>query len=70
MSSVINSAGWHIWANGDERTTNAVFGEYQNSGAGASGSRSFETVLSSPVSISTILGSSYASEGFYDSSYM
>ncbi|KAH6972290.1 family 8 carbohydrate esterase [Ilyonectria sp. MPI-CAGE-AT-0026] len=71
MSSVINSAGWKIWNTDDPRTSNVLFGEYSNTGAGASGSRaSFSTKLSSAVSISTILTSSYASKGYYDASYM
>ncbi|KAM0425894.1 hypothetical protein ACHAPT_008832 [Fusarium lateritium] len=71
MTSVINAAGWKIWNSGDERTSNVLFGEYGNTGAGASGKRaSFYTKLSSPVSISTILTGSYASKGFYDASYM
>ncbi|EEY20627.1 pectinesterase [Verticillium alfalfae VaMs.102] len=71
MSSVINSAGWSVWNTGDERTSNVAYGEYQNTGAGASGTRaSFSKALSSAVSISTILTSSYASKGYYDASYM
>ncbi|ROV87574.1 hypothetical protein VMCG_10596 [Cytospora schulzeri] len=71
MSKVINSAGWHIWNTGDERTSDVLFGEYGNTGSGASGTRaSFATKLSSPVAITTILGSKYASAGYYDSSYM
>jgi pectinesterase len=71
MSDVINSAGWHIWNTGDERTSDVLFGEYGNSGDGASGTRaSFATKLSAAVPIATILGSSYASAAYYDSSYM
>ncbi|KAH6682134.1 pectinesterase [Plectosphaerella plurivora] len=70
MSAVINSAGWSVWNTGDTRTANTAFGEYQNSGTGASGSRAFSKSLSSAVSISTILTSSYASKGYYDASYM
>lgn len=71
LSAVINSAGWHIWNTGDERTSNVLFGEYANTGTGASGTRaSFATKLSSAISISTILTSSYASKGYYDSTYM
>ncbi|KAI7778787.1 pectinesterase [Diaporthe eres] len=71
LSAVINSAGWRIWNTGDERTGHVTFGEYGNTGTGASGTRaSFATKLSSPVAISTILGSSYASLGFYDAEYM
>jgi len=70
MSSVINSAGWHTW-NDEGRTSNVLFGEYDNSGPGSQGKRaSFSTKLSSPVSISAILGNGYASKGFYDASYM
>ncbi|KAF4978216.1 hypothetical protein FZEAL_5377 [Fusarium zealandicum] len=71
MSAVINPAGWKIWNTGDERISNILFGEYSNTGAGASGSRaSFSKKLSSAVSISTILTGSYASKGYYDASYM
>ncbi|KAF6824334.1 pectinesterase [Colletotrichum plurivorum] len=71
MTDVINSAGWKVWNTGDERTSNVLFGEYQNTGIGSQGTRaSFSKKLSSAVSISSILGSSYASAGYYDASYM
>ncbi|KAK7413842.1 hypothetical protein QQX98_007259 [Neonectria punicea] len=71
LSAVINSAGWKNWNADDPRTSNILFGEYSNTGTGASGTRaSFATKLSSAVSISTILTSSYASKGYYDASYM
>ncbi|KAK4166391.1 putative pectinesterase [Cladorrhinum sp. PSN259] len=71
LSSVINSAGWRIWNSGDERTSNVYFGEYANSGAGASGTRaSFATKMSKAVAIDAVLGSGYASAAFYDASYM
>lgn len=71
MSSVINSAGWSQWSSSTPNTADVYFGEYDNSGTGASGTRaSFATKLSSAVSITTILGSSYTSAGYYDSSYM
>ncbi|ROV89863.1 hypothetical protein VPNG_10243 [Cytospora leucostoma] len=70
MSDVINSAGWHAWNTDDERTDDVLFGEYNNTGAGASGTRaSFATKLSSPVDITTILGDDYKSQGYYDASY-
>lgn len=70
MSSVINSAGWHIWNTGEENTCCVLFGEYKNTGAGAAGTRaSFATTLSSAVSIQTILGGSYTSEDYFDNSY-
>ena len=71
MTNVINAAGWKIWNTGDERTSNVQFTEYANTGAGASGTRaSFSSTLSSAVGITSVLGSSYASQGYYDSSYM
>ncbi|KAH6647366.1 putative pectinesterase precursor [Truncatella angustata] len=70
MSNVINSAGWSVWSTSDTRTSGVTFAEYGNTGSGASGTRaSFASKLSSAVSISTVLGSSYASAGYYDASY-
>jgi len=69
MTDVINAAGWHIWATGDERTSDVTFAEYDNTGAGASGTRaSFSKKLSSPVAITTVLGSDY--EDWVDTSYL
>lgn len=69
LGSVINSAGWKEWNTGDARTSDVIFQEYGNTGPGASGTRSsFSTKLSSPVSISTILGSSYGE--WVDTSYL
>lgn len=71
LSSVINGAGWHIWNTGDDNTDHVSFGEYGNTGAGASGTRaSFATKLSSPLAIGSILGSSYASQYYVDTSYL
>ena len=71
MSSVINAAGWHIWNTGDERTQFVTFEEYNNNGAGASGTRaSFSEKISAAVSISTVLGSSYTSARYVDTSYL
>ncbi|KAK4187211.1 pectin lyase fold/virulence factor [Podospora australis] len=71
MSAVINSAGWRIWNTGDERISNVEFGEYGNSGTGASGTRAwFSKKLSQPVAIETVLGSGYASAAWYDATYM
>ncbi|CCA77609.1 hypothetical protein PIIN_11586 [Serendipita indica DSM 11827] len=52
------------------RDDHVTFGEYNNSGAGAwSSSRAkFATKLSSAVSISTVLGSSYSN--WVDKSYL
>ncbi|KAF2123224.1 pectin lyase fold/virulence factor [Lophiotrema nucula] len=69
MTNVINSAGWTVWSTSDTRTDNAYFGEYSNTGDGASGTRaSFAKKLSSPVAITTVLGSGYTS--WVDTSYL
>lgn len=71
MSAVINSAGWSEWSSTEPNTEDVYFGEYGNTGAGAEGTRaSFATELTAAVSISTILGSSYTSAGYYDASYL
>ena len=69
LSDIINSAGWEIWSTSTPNTADVTFEEYGNTGAGASGTRaSFSTILSSAISISTILGSSYTS--WVDTSYL
>ncbi|KAK1832417.1 pectinesterase [Podospora conica] len=70
LSDVINGAGWRIWNTGDERTKNVLFGEYGNTGPGASGTRaSFSKKLSAPVTMEAVLGSGFASAAFYDAEY-
>lgn len=69
LSSIINPAGWSIWSTSMPNTEAVTFQEYDNSGAGASGTRaSFSTKLSSAISIGTILGSDYAT--WVDASYL
>ena len=70
MSAVINSAGWSEWSSSTPNTANAVFGEYGNTGAGASGTRKYGKKLSSAIKIETILGSGYASASWVDTSYL
>lgn len=71
LSAVINSAGWHIWNIGDERTDHVTLAEYKNTGTGAVGTRaSFASTLSKALVISDILGSSYASASYVDTSYL
>ncbi|KAH7354433.1 pectin lyase fold/virulence factor [Plectosphaerella cucumerina] len=54
LSNVVNGVGWSAW--GDQPTANVYYGEYGNTGAGASGTRvSWARKLSSAVSINTIL---------------
>ncbi|KAF2437972.1 carbohydrate esterase family 8 protein [Karstenula rhodostoma CBS 690.94] len=69
LSNVINAAGWHSWGTDEPKTDHVEYGEYGNTGAGASGTRaSFAKKLSSAVSISTVLGGSYTS--WVDTSYL
>lgn len=69
ISSVVNALGWSEW-NGSSDVANVVFREYKNTGDGATGTRvSWAGQLSSAVTISSILGSNYASQGYYDASY-
>lgn len=71
MTDVINSAGWIEWSSSEPNTEDVLFGEYDNAGDGASGTRaSFAEELSAAISIDTILGSDYTSAGYYDASYM
>lgn len=69
LGAIINSAGWEEWSSSDPNTEDVTFEEYGNTGDGASGTRaSFSTKLSSALSISTILGSSYTD--WVDRSYL
>ncbi|KAK0743271.1 pectin lyase fold/virulence factor, partial [Schizothecium vesticola] len=71
LSDVINGAGWRIWNTGDERIKNVLFGEYGNTGPGASGTRaSFSRKLNAPVTMEAVLGSSFANAAFYDAEYV
>lgn len=72
MTAVINSAGWEQWSTSTPNTAGVLFGEFGNTGAGASTSAraSFSEVLTAAVSINTILGSSYTTAGYYDATYM
>ncbi|KAH8665376.1 pectin lyase fold/virulence factor [Ilyonectria robusta] len=65
LGSVVNAAGWKAW--GDNPTDNVYYGEFGNTGDGASGDRaSFSQELSSAVSIEDILGST----SWLDSDYI
>lgn len=73
LSAVVNAAGWRTWNSGDERTCCVEFGEFENRGAGASGSggrAKFSRQLGEAAKIEAVLGADYASRGFYDASYM
>jgi pectinesterase len=69
LSSVIRTEGWAKWSS-DQSTANVYYGEYANTGDGASGTRpTWVKKLSSAVGISTVLGSNYASQPYYDAAY-
>ena len=69
LGSIINAAGWEVWSSSDARTGSVTFEEYGNTGTGASGTRaSFSSKLSSAVTISSVLGSSYTS--WVDAAYV
>ena len=70
MTNVINADGWHIWNTGDENTDHVTFGEYGNTGDGATGTRKFETKLSKAIAITDVLGSGYASAAYVDKAYL
>ncbi|KAK8152907.1 pectinesterase-like protein [Phyllosticta citrichinensis] len=68
LSDVINAAGWLEWNTDDPRTSGVSFGEYGNTGDGASTSSraSFSEQLSAAVSISDVISdySSWADKTF------
>ena len=69
MTNVINSAGWIEWSTSSPNTEDVTFEEYGNTGVGASGTRAgFSQKLSSPICITTVLGSGYTS--WVDTSYL
>lgn len=71
MTNVINSAGWSDWSSSEPNTNHVTFEEYGNTGAGASGTRaSFSKKISAAVTIESVLGSSYASASYVDTSYL
>lgn len=57
MSEIVNSAGWSVWNEGDERIDNVQFSEYGNTGTGSEGTRaSFASQLSAPLAMGDVLG--------------
>jgi pectinesterase len=69
MNSAINSAGWSVW-NDDTVTTNIYYGEYANTGDGASGTRvSWSKKLTAAVTMSTVWPNGYSGTGWYDGAY-
>lgn len=71
MTDVINSAGWSEWSSSSPNTADVTFDEFGNTGAGASGTRaSFAAKATAALAITEILGSSYASAAYVDTSYL
>ncbi|KAN0112810.1 carbohydrate esterase family 8 protein [Hyaloscypha variabilis] len=69
LGAIISGAGWEEWSTSTPNTEYVTFEEYGNTGTGASGTRaSFSTKLTSAITISTILGSTYTS--WVDTSYI
>ena len=75
LSSVINTAGWHIWNTGDENTEHVYFGEWGNTGLGAASNASskrakFSTRLAKPVARDEVLGKGWGNETWVDRAYI
>ncbi|CZT41610.1 related to pectinesterase precursor [Rhynchosporium secalis] len=69
LGSIVNSAGWSVWHQGEPRTSAVTFLEYGNSGPGAAGPRaSFAKKAAAPVTIQSVLGAGYA--GWVDMAYL
>ncbi|KAF8752928.1 Pectinesterase [Rhizoctonia solani] len=68
IGSNIVAAGWKNWNDNTPNTAHVYYGEYNNSGAGAWNSKrvSFATKMTSPIAISTVLGST----SWVDSAYL
>lgn len=70
MGSWLLTTSFSTRRNGGTDTGNVYYREYANTGAGASGTRvSWAGKLSSAVTISSILGSDYSTQGYYDAAY-
>ncbi|KAG9081296.1 hypothetical protein FRC06_005660 [Ceratobasidium sp. 370] len=69
LGSQIQAAGWTQWSSSTPNTDHILFGEYNNSGAGAwqSGRASFATKLSAGLSLDTVFG---GSTSWVDSAYL
>jgi pectinesterase len=71
LSSVINPAGWEIWSTTEPNTEDVTFAEFENTGAGAAGTRaSFATQATSdaPYNVGVVLGADWAT--WVDQSYV
>ncbi|TCD67387.1 hypothetical protein EIP91_012422 [Steccherinum ochraceum] len=58
LNNNVPAAGWSPWSSTTPQTDHVTFAEFNNTGPGATGPRAnFAVQLTSPVSISTVLGS-------------
>lgn len=55
MSNVVNGAGWAQWSSSAPNTDHVFYGEYKNTGPGASGTRVRPSVLSLPAAPLVVL---------------
>ncbi|KAI9149899.1 pectinesterase [Paramyrothecium foliicola] len=71
MSAVVNKAGWRDWSTSGAPPSTVYYGEYANSGAGSVPASRPSTIkkLSAAVTIQEVLGSSYASQTYFDQAY-
>ncbi|KAH6723984.1 pectin lyase fold/virulence factor [Leptodontidium sp. 2 PMI_412] len=72
LSDVVNAVGWSQWNAATPNTNQSYLAEYGNTGAGAAkeGRAAFAKQLDAPVTIESILGASWASASYVDSTYM
>ncbi|KAK0129839.1 hypothetical protein ONS96_000388 [Cadophora gregata f. sp. sojae] len=72
LSDVVNAVGWSQWSNATPNIANSYLAEYGNTGAGAAtaGRAAFARQLDAPVKIESILGASWASASYVDTTYM
>ncbi|TGO44078.1 hypothetical protein BCON_0618g00030 [Botryotinia convoluta] len=74
LGNNIIAAGWQEWSTSSPNTDGVTFGEYNNFGPGSvreEGPRAnFSSQLTAPIDITTVLGTSFTSEFYYDASYM
>ncbi|KAG4426352.1 hypothetical protein IFR04_000535 [Cadophora malorum] len=72
LSDVVNAAGWSQWNDATPNIADSYLAEYGNTGAGAAttGRAAFAKLLDAPVTIESILGASWASASYVDTTYM
>ncbi|KAG9237711.1 BcPME1, pectin methyl esterase 1 [Amylocarpus encephaloides] len=70
IGAIVKPAGWSVWSSTETRTSNVEFGEFNNTGPGASGPRaSFGKRLGKGVGFAEVIGNS-GGQWWIDASYM